>query len=75
MEEVTMNKVFLLEHYYEDEDDEDTKTIGIYSSREKAVDAKNRKLNFPGFSKYPDGFTISEIELDRDLWSEGFGID
>ena len=70
-----MNTVYLLEHHYEDDTHEDTKTIGIYSSRENAMDAKNRKLKYPGFSKYPDGFFISEIQLDKDLWSEGFGID
>lgn len=70
-----MKKVFLLEHFYEERDHEDTKTIGIFSSLEKAVAAKNRKLEYPGFCQYPDGFIISEIELDRDLWSEGFGIE
>ncbi|WP_440904812.1 hypothetical protein ACMZOO_00870 [Catenovulum sp. SX2] len=70
-----MKRVYLLEHCYEEGNHEDVKTIGIYTSEEKAVAAKNRKLECSGFCMYPDGFIISEIELDSDLWSEGFGVE
>jgi len=73
-----MKSVFLLLHVREDgPDDEDIKAIGIYSTREKAEKTidKYKKENLPGFKDYPDGFNITKYELDKDHWTEGFGID
>jgi len=52
--------------------DDDTKHIGIYSSRENAEQAIARLKDQPGFRRYPDGFEIYEAVLDRDGWEEGF---
>ena len=70
-----MKFVFLLQHEYEEDGHSDEKTIGVYTTEESANLAKDRKSLCAGFNKYPTGFTISKIELDKDLWSEGFGIE
>jgi len=71
-----MNEVFILWHSREIGDDEtNDKLVGAYSSAAAAEAAIARKLAFPGFRDYPDGFHISRYALDEDAWSEGFGID
>ena len=68
-----MTKLFLLHHVREvDDDSDDVKLIGIYSSEEKALDALKLVKQQPGFSSFPDGFEISEAVLDHTEWSEGF---
>ena len=75
--------VFVLQHLRSDEDSEDLKLIGVYSSRVAAEAAVERKRKVPGFSSFPrivnastdeqeSGFYIDEMEIDRDYWSEGF---
>ncbi|MCX7923119.1 MAG: hypothetical protein N3B21_14075 [Clostridia bacterium] len=67
-----MKKVYLLQHSYEYDDCEETKIIGIYSSKEKAdlVIEKYKKL--PGFKHYPDCFFIDGYKIDEDNWQDGF---
>jgi hypothetical protein len=67
-----MNKVFILEHTYEIDDRDETKFIGVYSSKTLAESAINRLKNQPGFKDRQDCFVISKIELDKDNWTEGF---
>ncbi|MES2057592.1 MAG: hypothetical protein V4564_16775 [Pseudomonadota bacterium] len=68
--------VFLLWHSRGlDNGNTDDKLIGVYHSAEKAEEAKQRKLQFAGFRDAPDGFVIDQYEIDRDAWSEGFGVD
>jgi hypothetical protein len=74
-----MTKVFLLWHSRPieggiDEHDTNDKLVGVYSSRAEADAARCRKLQFPGFRDYPDCFSVSEVTVDRDNWSEGFFI-
>jgi homoserine kinase type II len=65
--------VFVLQHVArEDRDDEDVKFIGVYSSRQAAQSALQRLRGQPGFSEYPDGFSVDEYQLDEDHWCEGF---
>jgi len=68
-----MESVFLLHHTYEDKDHEDIKLIGVFSTREAAEHAMLKVKNEPGFRDYPDGFEISEYEIDKPGWLEGFG--
>ena len=81
----TMNlaSVFVVQHVRSESDSEDTKMIGVYSSREEAEAAVERKRKFSGFSDFPrivdpmvdkeeSGFYISEMILNHDYWSEGF---
>ncbi|NPU69502.1 hypothetical protein HL667_31170 [Bradyrhizobium sp. 83012] len=70
-----MRTVFLLWHARPlDGDETEDKLVGIYSSADEANAAKMRKLQFQGFRDYPDGFFVSEYEVDRDAWSEGFTV-
>lgn len=67
---------FVLQHVREDDVDGDSaKLIGVYRTRESACAASARMLSQLGFCDHPNGFIIDEYELDRDHWSEGFGID
>ena len=66
-------KVYVLHHTSLINDEEEVvKLIGVYSSEAEAKKAINRKLECPGFCDEPDGFSISEHQLDHDAWSEGF---
>ncbi|EHQ89567.1 DUF7336 domain-containing protein [Desulfosporosinus youngiae] len=67
-----MVAVFLLQHYYEVENLEETKIIGIYSTKEKAEVIIRKYQELPGFKLYPGGFYIDEYNLDEDNWTEGF---
>jgi len=70
-----MSVVFLLWHSRETGDGESNdKLVGVYSSREGAEAAIERKLVFPGFRDHPKRFAIDPYTLDRDAWSEGFGV-
>ena len=69
-------KVYLLQHMYEYGDNlqhEEIKTIGIYSSRQKAEKVVDIYQDLPGFStRGVECFYIDEYEIDQDHWSEGF---
>jgi homoserine kinase type II len=67
-----MKSVFLLQHTYEYDDCEETKIIGIYSSRERAEKVVEKYKELPGFKHYPDCFFIDEYDIDEDNWQEGF---
>lgn len=65
--------VYLVEHAREINDGEtDVKTIGIYSSEEKARAAIARTSNLAGFCDHVDGFTADKYLIDQDRWEEGF---
>src|SRR5258706_3030413 len=68
----TMN-VFVLWHTHEmTGGDEDSKLIGVYSSRESAEAAQARAVQLPGFQDLPGGFVIDSYRLDEDQWREGY---
>lgn len=70
-----MEKVYFVDHIRdisEDDDVQDVKLIGVYTTKELAEEAVERKKNLEGFRDYPDGFEISETPLDTDLWTSGF---
>ena len=71
-----MIKVYLLEHSYAygvaSEHDE-TKAIGVFSSRSLAEKTIMKYKELPGFKEFSIGcFYISEYDLDQELWTEGF---
>ncbi|MBN8807312.1 MAG: hypothetical protein J0I47_03610 [Sphingomonas sp.] len=71
-----MTDVFLLWHSRPiSGGDTDDKLIGVYGSYAAAKAAIDRKLTFAGFREHPDCFHIASYELDRDAWSEGFGVE
>ena len=62
----------MLEHYYENNEYEDTKYIGVFSDKKKAHEALEMIKKRSGFNKSSDGFCISEICINKSSWSEGF---
>jgi hypothetical protein len=66
-----MASVFLLYHEHDDED-ENTKLLGVYSTSQRAAARAEQAARLPGFRDHRDGFTISEYRIDRDEWPEGF---
>ena len=79
-----MNRVFVLQHLHLlNDDEEDVKMLGVYSTRESAFAAIERFRKLPGFRAQPqmadmdapgisEGFYLDEHELDQDSCSEGF---
>jgi hypothetical protein len=66
-------EVFILHHIHTfDNDEEDIKIIGIYSSHASATAAIERLRQQPGFCEVPEGFEISGYQVDVDHWSEGY---
>lgn len=68
-----MRTVFLLQHSYEVDGCDETKLIGIYSTREKAEAVVSKYKTLAGFRDYPDDcFYVDEYEIDKNHWEEGF---
>jgi len=69
-----MKLAYVLHHSYESSDtgEEETKLIGVYSSRKNAGEAIRRLRNQPGFKDLPEYFSIDEYVFDQDNWAEGF---
>ena len=67
-----MNSVFILQHSYESGDCDETKLIGIYSTKIEAENAVTRLSKQNGFKYKIDGFVIDEYEINKDHWTEGF---
>ena len=68
-----MASVYVVQHVHSrDDDHEDVKFIGVYSSRENADAAIARLSHQPGFSEAIGGFSVDEYPLDRDQGAEGF---
>lgn len=79
-----MKTVFLLQHLHSRTDErEDVKVIGIYESKEEALEAIERLKTQPGFSDFPklidpmtddeeNGFYVDEFNLGEDHWTEGY---
>ena len=71
-------KVYLLQHsykyeIYQDIKAEETKIIGIYSSREKAEEVKEKFKMKKGFCRFSDDcFYIDAYEVNQDNWTDGF---
>ncbi len=67
-----IKSVFLLQHSYEIDNYEETKIIGIYTSKNKAELVIQKFQTLPGFKEFPECFYIDEYKLDEDNWLEGF---
>ncbi len=75
-----MNEVFVLRHTYgstDEEEDENWKQLGAYSSLREAELAMQRFVKQQGFKDYPNGFVINSYELNRNTngWEKGLVID
>jgi hypothetical protein len=57
---------------WDEEDGDDLKILGVYSSEARAEDRIRRARELPGFRDEPDCFYVNRYTLDRDEWDEGF---
>lgn len=68
-----METVYLLQHNYEIDGCDETKIIGIYSSRANAEATIVKYKSLLGFKDYPqECFYIDEYEINKNHWEEGF---
>jgi len=78
-----MKSVFIVQHLHMlPQDTDEVKMIGVYATREDAVEATQRLAALPGFREFPDivdyttdnrqGFHIEEYEIGKDHWQEGY---
>lgn len=68
-----MEHVFILEHIYEIEENEEVKFIGVFSTELNAQKVINELITKKGFKKYPQKcFVISKLKIDEFEWKEGF---
>src|SRR5687768_3485691 len=67
-----MRHVYILQHSYDLDGCDETKLIGVYSTRKKAQARIRRLRNEAGFKDRPEDFYIGEYTLDMDHWTEGF---
>jgi homoserine kinase type II len=68
-----MQKVFLVRRAKLCDDDyEDIKVIGVYSSEERAAAAIEQLKSQPGFRDFPEGFHSGPYVLDQTYWADGF---
>jgi hypothetical protein len=58
--------------FIDEQDGDDVKLLGIYSSGAAAEERMRRARLLPGFADEPDCFQIGEYDLDEDHWTEGF---
>jgi hypothetical protein len=58
--------------YCDEQDGDDVKLLGVYSSLAKAQERMRRARLLPGFADEPECFIISADVLDKDEWTTGF---
>ncbi len=70
-----MSIVYPLWHVRKDDEyGDDAKLVGVYSSRVSASEAIERLKDLLGFRDHPEGFHVDEYQVDKDQWTEGFGV-
>jgi hypothetical protein len=57
---------------WDEEDGDNLKILGVYSSEARAEDRIQRARELPGFEDEPDCFYVNHYTVDRDEWVEGF---
>jgi hypothetical protein len=57
---------------WDEEDGDDVKLLGVYSTEQKAQDRICRARSLPGFREEPDCFLVDRYPVDEDQWAEGF---
>jgi hypothetical protein len=59
---------------WDEEDGDDLKKLGVYSSEQRASERIEQAGSLPGFIGEPDCFMINRHLVDRDEWTEGFVV-
>ena len=55
-----------------DEEYDDFKIVGVYSSSEAALNGIERTRKLAGFKDEPDCFIVDTYTLDEDCWTDGY---
>lgn len=76
--------IYLVQHLHTlDQEREDIKVIGLFSSEKEALNAIDQLKDMPGFIDFPkiidplldddrNGFYIDAYQVDQSHWNEGF---
>jgi len=67
-----INRVYIVEHSYDNGDCEEAKLIGVFSTEDKAKEIVDIYKKLPGFRDFPDNFFINKYQLNVPEWKEGF---
>lgn len=68
-----MEYVYVLQHSYELEDEEEVKFVGVFSTEPEAQNAIDFLRTKEGFKDYPvDCFIIDKYKINEIHWTEGF---
>ena len=59
---------------WDEQDGDDVKILGVYSSERRADERIAQARGLPGFADEPDCFMVAEYALDEDLWTDGFVV-
>jgi homoserine kinase type II len=71
--EGSLMEVFVVQHAHEiEEDKEDVKFIGVYSTEESANAAVAGLSLQAGFRETSNGFHVDRYTVDEDHWTGGF---
>jgi hypothetical protein len=57
---------------WDEEEGDDLKLLGVYSSEQRAQERIQRARVLPGFQQEPDCFMVDTYRLDEDQWTDGF---
>ncbi|MBF9131411.1 hypothetical protein I0C86_20950 [Plantactinospora sp. S1510] len=57
---------------WDEEDGDDLKILGVYSSEQRAEERIQGARLLPGFRDEPDCFMVNRHRLDEDQWADGF---
>jgi hypothetical protein len=57
---------------WNEEEGDDLKILGAYSTEERARDRVARTRQLPGFRDEPDCFYVDRYTVDEDHWQDGF---
>ncbi|HKT04038.1 MAG TPA: hypothetical protein VJT31_31320 [Rugosimonospora sp.] len=57
---------------WDEEDGDDLKILGAYSTEQKAQDRIVQARRLPDFRDEPDCFLVDRYVVDEDCWPEGF---
>ena len=67
--------VYVVQHVRErPKGEQSVKFIGVYTSESEANRTVVRLRTVKGFREHPDGFHVDKYELNKDHWTEGFGV-
>ncbi|MEV0234147.1 hypothetical protein [Nonomuraea sp. NPDC050786] len=55
-----------------EDDGDDVKLLGVYSTPDRVKQRISTARNLPGFRDEPDCFWYAEYEVDEDAWVSGY---